>query len=549
MEGNMLKRIVAVCVFVCMVFLLVAPLQESVAYAADFSVSTDIRVGLQALYVKKSSLTIANTMIGLGYCVDDTYRIEETLTGQNGFVITPDLQYYYASEELYQTKALAEQAAVKVRKTGAEAVSVTIGRNMWRIYACGAESKEKAVQLIKKYSTEEKNGFVLGGIRFTKEAMQSGYVIRIVGDETILADAAEKSIYPQFSALTADSAGAYIISLGTRSYRGRIEIGRYRKNSYVSAVNVVPLEDYLCGVVPCEMSASRHIEALKAQAVCARSYAVLKAGYGGETNLSRGFTMCDTTADQVYGGYNYENKQTNLAVAATKGQRVYYNGKAVQVYYFSTSGGRTEDAEDVWGKEVAHLRGVVDSYETTPDVVPWITTKTKEELAEALSVVGIRVGEITDMVEEIKTISGRVYSLRIKGTERSYTMQGTAVRDTLNLNSTKFKVIAYGDEPDTVSVMGASGMEERKIRDCYVISGSYQVSKASTKIAQYVVRSADNLTNFPNIEPTSDNVFYFAGMGAGHGIGMSQSGANGMAKAGYNYKEIIAYYFTDAQVK
>ena len=63
----MLKRIVAICVFVCMVFLHIAPLQASITYAADFSVSTDIRVGLQALYVKKSSLTIENTQIGLGY--------------------------------------------------------------------------------------------------------------------------------------------------------------------------------------------------------------------------------------------------------------------------------------------------------------------------------------------------------------------------------------------------------------------------------------------------------------------------------------------------
>lgn len=545
----MLKRILAIYVFVCIVFLHIAPIQASKAYAADFSVNTDIRVGLQALYVKKSSITIANTQIGLGYCVDGTYRIEETLTGQNGFVITPDTRYYYQSKEVYATKALAEQAAVKVRKTGAEAILVTISRNMWRVYACGAESKEKAAQFAKQYGTEEKEVLSIGGLLFKTEAVQSGYLIRIAGEETILADATEKSVYPQFSALTEDGEGAYIISLGKRSYRGRLEIGRYRKSTYVSAVNVVPLEDYLCGVVPCEMSASSHLEALKAQAVCARSYALLKAGYDGKTDLNRGFMICDTTADQVYGGYGYEKKQTNLAVAATKGQRVYYNGTPVQVYYFSTSGGRTEDAEDVWGKEVAHLRGVVDEYETNPSAAPWIIEKTKEELAEALKVVGIRVGEITDMIEEIKTISGRVYSLRIKGTERSYTMQGTAFRDTLKLDSTKFKVIAYGDEPDAVHVVGAAGMEQQSIQDCYVINGSYQVSKASTKLSQYVVRSADNLTNFPNTMPVSDNVFYFAGMGAGHGIGMSQSGANGMAKAGYSYKEIIAYYFTGTQVK
>ena len=545
----MRKRIEAVCILFFMLFMMIAPLQASKAYAADFSTSTDIRVGLQSLYVKKNKLTITNTRIGLGYCMNDTYRVEETLTGRSGFSITPDKQYYYHSAETYSTKALADKAVAKVKAAGATAVPVSIGRNMWRVYACGAESEEKALQLAKMHGTMLEESLLLGNVVFESTPVQSSYTICIAGDEKILADAAENFVYPQFSALTADSAGAYIISLGIRSYRGRIEIGRYRKSSYISAVNFVTLEDYLCGVVPCEMPASWHLEALKTQAVCARSYALLNAGYGGETNLSRGFVMCDTTDDQVYGGYGYETKQTNLAVAATKGQKVCYNGTPVVVYYFSTSGGHTEDAEDVWGKEVDYLRGVVDRYEIEPSAGPWIAARTKEELATALNTVGIRVGEITDMIEEIKTASGRVYSMKIKGTERSYAMQGTAFRDILQLSSTKFKVISYGDEPDLVMVAGADGQQERRISDCYVVNGSYQVSKASAKLEQYIVRSADNLTNFPGTAPTSEDAFYFAGMGSGHGIGMSQSGANGMAKAGYSYKEIVAYYFTGAQVK
>ena len=106
-----------------------------------------------------------------------------------------------------------------------------------------------------------------------------------------------------------------------------------------------------------------------------------------------------------------------------------------------------------------------------------------------------------------------------------------------------------GDKVEKVTVLGTSGTKEMQIRDCYIVNGSYETKKADSNLEQYIVRSADNLTNFPNITPEKADVFYFAGVGWGHGIGMSQSGAKGMAKAGYNYKDIIAYYFTGAEVK
>ena len=128
------------------------------------------------------------------------------------------------------------------------------------------------------------------------------------------------------------------------------------------------------------------------------------------------------------------------------------------------------------------------------------------------------------------------------------TLQGTTIRTVLNLNSTKFKIIRQGDIPDMVSVLGADGIKTGRISNMYIASAE-GVSKASDKVEQYIVQSAENLWNYPRSTPQTTEELLFAGMGYGHGVGMSQYGAKGMAEAGYSYKAIIEYYFTGAYVR
>jgi stage II sporulation protein D len=110
-------------------------------------------------------------------------------------------------------------------------------------------------------------------------------------------------------------------------------------------------------------------------------------------------------------------------------------------------------------------------------------------------------------------------------------------------------VVEYGDRPDIVVMQGHAGKTNKQISNSYVIDGNYQVKKASQSLEQYIVLSEDNRTNFPRITPNSRNTIYFAGQGYGHGVGMSQSGAKGMAKAGFTYKEILEHYFTGVEVR
>ena len=258
--------------------------------------------------------------------------------------------------------------------------------------------------------------------------------------------------------------------------------------------------------------------------------------------------MVDTVQSQVYGGIRYEHARSNAAVNATKGQTLCYENRTVTGYYFSTSGGHTENVEDVWGFTVPYLQAVSDVYETNPSKKPWSVTLGKKELENLLQSMGEAVGTVKKVMQEITTASGRVYSLRIIGSKGSVALETDALRNVLELASTKFKVFGSDSVPDKVTVKSASGTKETTIHGSYVISGNGKIQSADGLTEQYVVLSEDNLTSFPRYAP-EEGEYLFAGMGSGHGVGMSQSGAYGMAQQGFTYKEILEHYFTGISVR
>ena len=404
-------------------------------------------------------------------------------------------------------------------KDGKEAYPLLLYLNTWTVAVCGSGSSDK-------------------------------YAVQVTGEDGqafLYTVDNEHMAYPQITAASSDSNGVYAVNLGERQYRGRIEIGRYSGASSLKVVNIVPLEKYLYGVVPCEMVYSWHEEALKAQAVCARGYAYT-AGFGGDSNINTPYRMCDTTSSQVYKGYGAEKSSTNAAVDATTGVLVYYNGSPVRTYYSSTSGGSTENVEDVWGTPNGYLRQVSDIYELDPELDPWIIELSGDDIEKLLSENGISVGNVTDIRPFVMTASGRVYSMEVVGDTREV-ITGSSLRKYFSLYSTKYKVIKYGDNPDYVAVVNDEGQYAVDISDCYIASDGFRVAKASGDIEQFVVMTADNLINYPAKAPTDEDTYYIAGMGYGHGLGMSQSGAKGMAEAGFSYKEILKHYFTGVEVK
>src|SRR5512133_1222473 len=212
-----------------------------------------------------------------------------------------------------------------------------------------------------------------------------------------------------------------------RQYRGSIQVDLV--NGKLRAINMVGREQYLYGVVPSEMPLTSLPEALKAQAVVARSYALA-------TRRTGAFDLYPDTRSQVYLGIEHEKPSTNAAVNATAGQVVLYEGEVAKTYFFSTSGGRTASAEDVWGEPVPYLVSVADPYDSISphhDWGPLVFTGAK--LAKKLKM----KGRVVDLQPEVNS-SGRIKVLNVVGTQGTLAMQGADLRRRLGLRSTWFSV-------------------------------------------------------------------------------------------------------------
>ena len=488
---------------------------NEVSYAKDGEQQL-LRVGLEGLYYNKSSITIKNTSLVVGYAVNNSYIKEFTIEG-GSFTFKPYTEKFSKSGN-YASYENAKKAADSYVSEGKEAYPMVTYLGSWTVAVKGGGETDKYAVMISSNRGEK-----------------------------LLYSVDSHNAYPQFTSATPDKNGVYIVDLGERQYRGRIELGRYGGINNLKVVNIVDLEEYLYGVVPCEMVYSWHEEALKTQAVCARSFAYI-AGFGSATNIVTPYNMCDTTSSQVYKGYGAEKKSTNEAVDATKGELIYYQGKPVRAYYSSTSGGSTENVEDVWGSPMGYLRQVPDIYELDPELDPWIITLNADKIESLMSENGLNVGEVKDVRPFVMTASGRVYSVEIVG-DNNQVITGSKLRKIFSLYSTKYKVVKYGDRPDYVSVLSNGGKSAVYIGDSYILSGDYKVQKASKDLEQFIVLTADNLLNYPAKAPTDKDTYYIAGMGYGHGIGMSQSGAKGMAEAGFNYEEILKHYYTGIEVR
>lgn len=226
-------------------------------------------------------------------------------------------------------------------------------------------------------------------------------------------------------------------------YRGSIQIDVTDRK--VRAINMVGLEQYLYGVVPSEMPFTWLPEALKAQAVAARSYALA-------TRKTGAFDLYPDTRSQVYLGLDHEKPSTNAAVDATAGMVVLYEGQVAKTFFFSTSGGRTAAAEDVWGEAVPYLVSVPDPYDSISPYHDWGPFAfTGAKLARVLKI----PGRVVDLQPELNS-SGRIKSLIVVGTKDSISVPGADLRRRLGLRSTWFSVgVLSLSAPPTTVVYGS----------------------------------------------------------------------------------------------
>ena len=420
----------------------------------------------------------------------------------------------------------------------------------------------------------------------------------------------------------------------------------------LTVINYVALEDYVKGVLPYEIDPDWPAEAQKAQAVCARSFAL-----GTHKHTAQGYDLCNTTNCQVYLGANRATAASDAAVEATRGEYLVYEGKPVIGYFYSSDGGATEDAANVWGGDYPYLKGKTDPYETHND--PWSVTLTADEVRQKLVSAGYTIGTVAKVEVTRRTPTDNVNEVTVTDTAgKQVKIEKSAVRTVFGLKSIRYTITPNGGtaaQPQRLSLRATpsthavtvdgkpvapqgyniNGNNYYKLRDiAYILNGtdkqfnvswdnaakrirmtsgtvyepvggemtdaaSAAVKSISVSNAQilldgrqitlggylvngnnyYRVRDVGQALDFyvdfvdgavaiesraaqqggtsvdPEAPPqpatpsvTNAASYTFTGTGWGHSVGMSQWGAHAMAQQGFDYEEILAFYFTGVTV-
>src|SRR5665647_1292134 len=211
-----------------------------------------------------------------------------------------------------------------------------------------------------------------------------------------------------------------IVKYDGKAYRGGISFFMNANNTF-NVINKLSVDEYTYGVINGEMGYSNPIEALKAQAVVARSYALTNLG----RHDYRGYDLCDSTHCQVYKGYSDENEITNMAVNETKNLGIYYENQPVSAFFSKNSGGYTQNVEDVWNDELGYLRGVKDNYSP---VYTWNVQFTFSEIESKLRAAGYNIGNLKSVAITDKNSSGAVAAMEFVGDDGKATLVKEKIR-------------------------------------------------------------------------------------------------------------------------
>ncbi len=352
----------------------------------------------------------------------------------------------------------------------------------------------------------------------------------------------------RLSLLKLKNGDAYSIEVNNKKYRGNINIHITNGKNKMTVVNTLSVEQYLYGVIAKEISPNWSLEAVKAQAVAARTYAL----YNRNKHQNDGYDVCATTDCQVYGGRDGEALRGIKAVDATAGQVILYQGKLIPAYFHSSSGGYTENSENVWGTYLPYLRGVVD-YDQASPYYNWEKQLKPNELEELLSKAGYNIGAIKAIgISPLgsqpinipdRGISGRVKLIRFIGTNGSIQLTGEKLRTILSLKSSLFDIHVILPVQKTVEFEISDGIGN-------VGTKKVEINLPPTNEKGYFTDKED----IHRISGRLNEVISISGFGWGHGLGLSQWGAKAMAEKGPQndptyFKEILKYYYQGVEVK
>lgn len=313
----------------------------------------------------------------------------------------------------------------------------------------------------------------------------------------------------------------HLILINDRPYMGAMEF-TLEEDHIIRPINHLYLEDYLKGVVPFEVYPSWEIETLKAQSLAARTYAI--------THLNQDRIMNDTVQFQVYGGF-VNMVKTNQAVEQTKGQIITYNGRPIGAFYSASNGGITENNANVWGgSELNYFPIKEDPYDP---VLPWEFSL--HQIQIDLSEIDWNVEDAWDQLKERdETITANI--------KRWLKRQGV-YGDIKILSIPQFEMTEDRNESGRALHGSISVVYLQRIFDGLILLGSKTLEDVPLSHIRPMIGGTIFKSYLIDSLQEEKGVYVMKGRGFGHGVGMSQWGANGMAEQGKSYREIIEFYY------
>ncbi len=526
------KRILA-SILACS--LLAAIPVEAMAYQAP----EVVRVGLESVCKNASSATIGVWELYIGTEDDGDFEEGGMVTSSGNFTAKPAVGEFVAIDDVMDCED-ALDLAKKMKNMGYDAYGAYLEDEDWTVYVQGASRAD--VENASRASASKVSGF-------------EGFTI--TGGEVDI-------ILPENAVMMGGNVGD-TFKLNGNPYRGMLTFAV--NGTTMTAVNVVGLEEYLYGVVPSEMPQSYEMEALKAQSVAARTYAMTKLG----AHTGSGYQLCDGVNCQVYKGYSNEAASTTAAVDATAGEIVCYNGSPIEAVFSASTGGYTESSENVWYAAVPYLRAVPEIAEYGDNT--WKRTLTLDELTSLLEAKNAGIGKAKDIVITKLSTGGRVQEMKIVGTNGEKTLTKETIR-------TYFSAAPTGSLPGKMFTINGKGGEigqyggEVSKNEAPAKGGGLLAAAASKGIiaktdgllshlngkklsvdVEVNEKASVSVTNEKyeiydvNISTVKNDKFIFEGVGIGHGVGLSQKGAQAMALQGYDYEDILYHYYTGITIE
>ncbi|MDA9149531.1 SpoIID/LytB domain-containing protein, partial [Synechococcus sp. AH-229-G18] len=400
------------------------------------------------------------------------------------------------------------------------------------------------------------------GMRSMEVSLRAGR-LRIRGQ---LSDGSFRSLAAR-SAIEVQSEDPRGIWLGSRRYRGRLQF--LVRGGQVQVVNHLGIETYLASVVGSEMPHRWPLPALQAQAVAARTYALRQRGKAGD------FDVKATVSSQVYRGVESETPSTIEAVESTRSLVLVHAGRLINAVFHSSSGGATEPSGEVWRNQLPYLVSVADHDQHSP-VHRWNKRFDDDALRDLFRETGG-----VKRLQVLKTSStGRVRTARVQGPRGSLVLTGRELRKRLGLKSTmvQFELINGSTDSSTASAIAtAQRAPQATSQAAPPLIGLWQDSASGPDTTSGNTTSSNSASSssgrlasllpppplpppLPLLNPSAFNqlrpdlkvgeiVLEARGQGFGHGVGMSQWGAHGLALQGADFREILSHYYRGAEIR